>query len=159
MKIDLFEAAKRIVEQHNANLAADPLLARRLDKDEAASMAEAKKLLDAVDVLPEIDLRGRNLDLRYEWQGHRIGWACWDENTYDGAPDSESNHIGYGPEKEDALCDLLEKMDLLDKVDTHTALEQFDKPRAGRVVHSSPFEPPTIVDDDVTFDDDLDDAR
>jgi hypothetical protein len=150
MKIDLFEAAKRIVEQHNANLASDPLLARRLDKDEAANMVEAKKLLDAVEALPEIDLRGRNLDLRYEWQGHRIGWACWDENSYCGAPDSESNHIGYGPEKEDALADLLEKMDV----------EPKPKPRAGRVVHSSPFEPPTIVDDPVTFDDDLeDDAR
>jgi hypothetical protein len=114
---------------------------------------ETPKRIDVMPIpvnLPEIDLRGRNLDLRYEWQGHRIGWACWDENTYDGAPDSESNHIGYGPEKEDALCDLLEKMDV----------EPKPKPRAGRVVHSSPFEPPTIVDDPVTFDDDLeDDAR
>jgi len=77
----------------------------------ARALAAALDRIDQVMRKPaEIDLRNR--DIRFEWQGHRIGWSCWDENSYDGAPDSESNHIGYGPEKEDALADLMEKFAL-----------------------------------------------
>jgi hypothetical protein len=122
---------------------------------------ETPKRIDVMPIpvnLPEIDLRNLDMDLRFELHGTFRGkqqWTCFDEKTYDG-PESP---LGEGESKVEAFADLLEKRGLLDKVDTHTALEQFDKPRAGRVVHSSPFEPPTIVDDPVTFDDDLDDAR
>lgn len=59
---------------------------------------------------PEIDLRGKNLDIRY--QVVPGGWSAWDANSYDGAPDAatQDRFIGYGREKEDALTDLLEQI-------------------------------------------------
>ena len=77
---------------------------------------------------PEIDLRGRNLDVRYEYVGRPDGWRCWDANTYDGTPDH--NIFGYGDEKEDALVGLMEKIGPLAAA-----------PKLGKVIHSSRYEP------------------
>jgi len=105
----------------------------------AADLERATRLLGNPEtVLSDIDLRGKNLDVRYEVVPG--GWCAWDANTYDGAPDASelSRMIGYGPEKEDALTDLLEQI-------AQYAAEH-PKPKAGRTIHSSRFEPPTIVD-------------
>jgi hypothetical protein len=77
--------------------------------------------------------------------GHDMGWRCWDE-LKDNADDAD---YGYGLTQDEAYADYLRNC---------------DKPprRMGRVIHSSAFEPPTIVDDrDVDFDDGLtdEDAR
>ena len=34
-------------------------------------------------------------------------WSAIDDGTYDGAPDSKSNAIGYGETEQDAIDDLL----------------------------------------------------
>jgi hypothetical protein len=125
-------------------------LLRGLGVDADLAPIEAVKRIDVMPVKVNIDLRGRNLDVRYEFHGTFRGkqqWTAWDDKTYDG----DESAIGSGDSKEDALVDLLEKLDA----------EPAPKPRAGRVVHSSPFEPPTVIDDrDVDFDSDLeDDAR
>jgi len=121
----------------------------------AEATAKAMDRLNEVMHKPaEIDLRGRKLDIRYEYHGKRAGWSAIDFNSYDGAPDSDSNHIGYGPEKEDALVDLMDKIGPL-------AAEPAPKLRPSRVIHSSAFEPPTHSEereqdpDDVDFDSDL----
>lgn len=105
----------------------------------------------------EIDLRNfdSKLDIRYEYQGKRIGWMAYDARNYDGAPDSGSNHLGFGPEKEDALQDLIEKI----------GPEAAEEPKASRVIHSSPFQPPELAEperdesDDGDFDTDLEPGR
>lgn len=54
-------------------------------------------------------------------------WCCY--RTHSGI-------CGYGPTQEAALEDFL------DKEETY-----LPKPRAGRVIHSSPFEPPTYAEE------------
>jgi hypothetical protein len=141
MKIDYLEAAKRIVAQHDANLKADPLLARRLDKDEAASVAEAERLFYTTRMRREMQYDRVPV-------GHDLGYRCYDGDKHD--PDSayQSGEYGDGITEDQAYADWLQNVDEV-------------KPRAGRVIHSSPFEPPTVIDDrDVDFDSDLeDDAR
>lgn len=101
---------------------APPELIDKLSEAEAADLAHEKIVSDYQRALrmlgnpetvltpkPEIDLRGKDLDVRYQLvQG---GWCAWDANRYDGAPDASGADriIGYGPEKEDALTDLLER--------------------------------------------------
>lgn len=106
--------------------------------------AEINQLWDGGPVLPAtIDLRGKSLDIRYEFHGSFRGkqqWTCWDHNSYDG----DESAMGYGESKELALVDLLEKI----------APEPEPAPRAGYVVHSSPFEPETIVDKPLYRDED-----
>lgn len=71
-------------------------------------------------------------DLRPSWTKTPVGWMCVDDNSYDGP----GSPVGWGALKIDALSDLIEQ------------IEEARKPRrAGRVTHSSPFEPPTIVDE------------
>lgn len=75
-----------------------------------------------------------------------MGWCCSDSN-YDGSPDAKRTPLGYGKTQDEAYADYLRQIDE-------------PKPRAGRVIHTSAFEPPTVVDDrDVTFDDLTDDAQ
>jgi hypothetical protein len=138
MKIDYLEAAKRIVEQHDASLKADPLLARRLDKDEAASVAEAQRLFYTTKMRREMQYDRIPI-------GCDLGYRCYNDRKHD--PDSayQSGEYGDGLTQDQAYVAWLHAVDEV-------------KPRAGRVVHSSPYEPPTIVDDrDVDFDDGLDD--
>jgi len=132
---------------------AEKVFGRDLDAAKATAAA-----MDRIGALmpKEIDLRnlGNKLDVRYEYQGDRVGWSCWDENSYDGAPDSESNHIGYGPEKEDAHQDLIEKL----------GVEAAEEPRtrASRVIyHSGNREEPNEYADkrEPDFDDDLEETR
>lgn len=88
-----------------------PRSAESLAQERLAS--DLKRATDHIQRLHEIDLRGKNLDIRYEYVGKREGgWSCWDANSYDGTSDGDSNHIGYGPEKEDALVDLMDKIGL-----------------------------------------------
>jgi len=78
-----------------------------------------------------IDLT-RHPDLRPRWTKTPVGWMCVDDKSYDGP----GSPVGWGALKIDALADLIEQ------------IEEGRKPRrAGRVTHSSPFEPPTIVDE------------
>jgi len=79
------------------------------DLDLARATAAAMDRVNALMPKPEIDLRRikGSPDIRYEFVGARCGgWQCWDENSYDGG---EFNILGYGPEKEDALADLIKK--------------------------------------------------
>lgn len=57
--------------------------------------------------LPVIDLRGR--DIRYECHGTFRGkqqWSCWDAKQYDG----DESEMGFGDSKEEALVDLMDKL-------------------------------------------------
>jgi hypothetical protein len=77
--------------------------------------------------------------------GCDIGYRCYNGRKHD--PDSayQSGEYGDGLTQDQAYVAWLHAVDEV-------------KPRAGRVVHSSPYEPPTIVDDpEVDFDDGLDD--
>ncbi len=74
--------------------------------------------------------------------GHDIGYRCYNGRKHDADSAYESGEYGDGLTEDQAYVAWLQAVDE-------------PKPRAGRVVHSSPYEPPTIVDDDVTFDDDL----
>lgn len=38
-------------------------------------------------------------------------WYAYDDDTYDGAPDSESNTIGYGASEQKAIDDLKEQLE------------------------------------------------
>jgi hypothetical protein len=139
MKIDYLEAAKRLVQKHGERLQADPLLARRLDKDEAAVVSEASRLLFSAKI--------RNMQYDRIPIGCDLGYRCYDGDKHD--PDSafQSGEIGDGLTKDQAYADWLGNVDEI-------------KPRAGRVIHSSPYEPPTVIDDrDVDFDSDLEDPR
>ena len=41
----------------------------------------------------------------------RFDWLAYDDNTYDGAPDSGTrNQIGHGATKQEAIADLMEQM-------------------------------------------------
>jgi hypothetical protein len=129
--------------------ASDTLISQ-LFEDELKIATALQAALDQIDNVMhkphEIDLRGKNLDIRYEYHGSFRGvdhWSCWDARNYTGV----DSPMGEGESKQDALADLLEK----------TAADA-PKPRAPRVIHSSAFEPPTYADDrDVNFDDDLED--
>ena len=43
------------------------------------------------------------------WDG--IGYHAYDVNSYDGAPDSDYNNIGFGMTKIEAELDLLEQLE------------------------------------------------
>ena len=82
---------------------------------------------------------------RYEFDrapvGHDLGWVCWDGSKYSAG--DEGAVFGYGLTQDHAYADLMSQLDDA-------------KPRAGRVIHSSPFQPPEVIDDrDTDFDDDL----
>jgi hypothetical protein len=64
-------------------------------------------------------------------------WSCIDLSTYDGAPDSQApcTFIGRGRTEGEARADLLAQFAEQDAEDN-------PKPRASRVIFSSPFEPP-----------------
>lgn len=66
--------------------------------------------------------------------GCDIGWGCYDPNRCDGLSD-EHRVIGYGKTQDEAYIDLLNQLE-----------DEAPKPRGGMIVHSSPFEPPTVVD-------------
>lgn len=88
-------------------------------------------------------------------------WTCIDLNTYDGAPDSEApaTFIGRGASEKEA------RMDLLAQFYEHDNPEPTPRPRPGIPYagngNSEPVEyrdaPHSDPDDDVTFDDDLED--
>lgn len=93
-------------------------------------------------VLPS---RIRTFDLRFEYTSfapEHSRWTCIDANTYDGAPDAEApcTFIGRGASEKEA------RMDLLEQFAEHDAPEHEPRARAGIVVHSSAFEPPTVVE-------------
>lgn len=72
-------------------------------------MAENQLWTDGPALPKAIDLRGRNIDARYEYHGTFRGkqeWTCWDYNSYDG----DESAMGSGDSKEAALLDLLEKI-------------------------------------------------
>jgi hypothetical protein len=104
------------------------------------SPAQINQLWEGGPVLPStIDLRNRDLDVRYECHGSFRGkqqWTAWDHNSYDGA----SSPLGEGDSKETALLDLLEKI----------APEE-------RPATSAERELDEAIDDGITFDDDLED--
>ena len=130
--------------------ATDEQIAKLFDQELTPAMAlnaALQRLHDIMHKKPDIDLRGRTLDVRYEFHGTFRGkqqWTAWDDRTYDG----DESSIGSGESKEDALVDLLDKMD--------SKAEQ-PKPRMPRLVHSSPDSPPEYKDDHITFDDGLTD--
>lgn len=72
---------------------------------------------------------------RYEFKrvpiGHDLGWCCYDPNELAG----EHLTMGYGKTEDEAYVDYLNQLE-----------DEKPVPRPGMVVHSSPFEPPTVVD-------------
>jgi hypothetical protein len=141
MKIDIFEAAKRIVEQHNENLKANPLLARRLDKDESAVMAEAANLFFSTKMRREMEYDRVPV-------GHDLGWRCYNGRKHDPESAFESGEYGDGLTQDQAYVAWLHAVDE-------------PQPRAGiPYAGNGNSEPYEYKDDPVTFDDDLeDDAR
>ena len=67
--------------------------------------------------------------------GHDLGWRCYDPEKYDGDPADGDTTCGYGKSQDEAYVDYLHALD-----------DNNPKPRSGIVVHSSPHEPPTIID-------------
>ena len=122
----LFDLLKEVTHEHAEQLKADPTLAARLDADPELQSVHADKLLEKAK---EIDLRERDLDVRYDYHGTFRGkqqWTAWDAKTYDG-----TNEIGHGESKEDALVDLLDQLDEPEQ----------PKPRKYRTIHTDHFEP------------------
>jgi hypothetical protein len=83
--------------------------------------------------------------------GHDTGYRCFDPSKHDSESAFQSGEFGDGMTEDEAYVAWLCCID-----------EPEPEPKAGYVVHSSPFEPPTVIDvvnrsedDDVTFDDDL----
>lgn len=110
---------------------------------------------------PKVDNR-RRYDIHVEYNSsapRALQFQATDYNSYDGAPDSTglSTCIGYGQTREESIQDLVEQINGFDEAEPAT------KPRAPRVVHSSPFEPPTLADvrepDDVDGDDYRDEVQ
>lgn len=86
--------------------------------------------------IPESKLRAYDLDLDYASfrpEGER--WRCIDLNTFDGGPDKPGCFEGYGASMKEAKLALL---DLFAEYD--------ERQKPSRVIHSSPFEPPTYAD-------------
>jgi hypothetical protein len=104
--------------------------------------------IEAVKRIEVMPVKLRNMVYDRIPVGHDLGYRCYDGDKHD--PDSayQSGEYGDGLTEDQAYADWLQNVDEV-------------KPRAGRVIHSSPFEPPTVIDDrDVDFDSDLeDDAR
>jgi hypothetical protein len=158
--------------------ASDSLIAR-LFGDELKAAEATAKAMDRINELMrpapnaetlangrsnEIDLRGKDLDIRYEYHGAFRGkqhWSCWDHRSYDG----EESAIGSGESKEDALVDLMDKigaeaaepepMVRTVKLGNVVAGNGNDSP----LEYSEPRYQDPDEDDGVTFDSDLEDAR
>jgi hypothetical protein len=67
--------------------------------------------------------------------GHDVGYRCYDGDKHDSESAFRSGEYGDGLSEDEAYIDWLNNR------------EDERPPRAGRVVHSSPFEPLTSVDD------------
>lgn len=78
----------------------------------------------------------RNMEYDRVPVGHDTGYRCYDGSKHDSESAFESGEYGDGMTEDEAYVDWLRNVD-----------EATQKTRAGFVVHSSPFEPPTIVDD------------
>jgi hypothetical protein len=62
------------------------------------------RLLTAIynDPQPQLVIR----DIRTAWESTPALWSALDANTYDGAPDSTTNVIGYGKTENEAIRNL-----------------------------------------------------
>jgi hypothetical protein len=158
--INWFEAAKRITSDHAENLERDPLLARRLDKSPEAMVRYAETLVgvpvshatpaDAICPTCRVfeKTTGSELCPRcLRIQANRIVAYVRHRQHVEAVhrEATERRLTEHDPHWRDRFTD-------------YKVAERYyrvELQRAGRVVHSSPYEPPTIADDDVTFDDDL----
>lgn len=142
-----------LMSDTNIHKLCDDERAARLFGGELKHAEAVQAAMNRIERLMRRDENARMFDLHYEYTSFapfEQRWTCIDLNTYDGAPDSEApaTFIGRGSSEKQARMDLL---------DQFADYDGRPKPRASRVIHSSPFEPPTYADDDVTFDDDLED--
>ena len=111
-------------------------------------LALALHTADVVDRINQLMTRSpdaRRYDLLYSYTSYapvEERWTCIDQNTFDGAPDAvaPATFIGRGGSEKRAKKDLLEQFA---EFDEHVA----PKPRASRVIFSSPYEPPEYADD------------
>lgn len=125
---ELFDLAVEITRDHAKKLLADPALGARLD-------AQLSRATDA-----------RMFDLQYEYTSFAPiaeRWACVDQNTYDGAPDSQApaTFIGRGASEKEARMDLLEQFAAYDYPELPATAAERELDEA--------------IDDGITFDDGL----
>jgi len=124
------------------NHMSDERIAKLFDDDFKVAEATAA-MLDRVQAkaipcnLPELFFHSpqrRKMVFDHVPVGHSIGYRCYDGDKHDAESAFESSEFGDGMSEDEAYVDWLRNVDE-------------PKPKAGRVIHSSPFEPETLISD------------
>jgi hypothetical protein len=82
-----------------------------------------------------LDARRRKMQFDRVPVGHDTGYRCFDSDKHDAESAFDSGEYGDGMTEDEAYVAWLCTVD-----------EPEPAPRAGYTVHSSPFEPPTVID-------------